>query len=88
MLDNVEQLVAPPARAAELVAALLKGAPGLTVLVTSRQKLNLTGERVLPLGGLALPDEASTATVASSDAMQLFRRKRSPRAADFSTDRP
>ena len=72
LLDNFEQLVGPPARAAELVAALLRDSPRLKLLVTSRQKLNLTGERTLPLGGLGLPGRPSGAGVESSDAMQLF----------------
>jgi predicted ATPase/DNA-binding SARP family transcriptional activator len=72
LLDNVEQLIAPPERAAEVVSALLKGALGLKVLVTSRQKLNLTGEHVLPLEGLELTELQPGAPAQTSDAVQLF----------------
>ncbi|WP_425570398.1 BTAD domain-containing putative transcriptional regulator [Nonomuraea rosea] len=43
VLDNCEHLVD---QAAELVAALLRAAPGLRVLATSREPLGVTGERV------------------------------------------
>ena len=49
MLDNFEQVV----EAAPLVADLLGGCPDMTVLVTSRVRLRLAGERehaVPPLG--------------------------------------
>jgi predicted ATPase/DNA-binding XRE family transcriptional regulator len=52
VLDNVEHLldVAPQ------VATLLEGAPGLTVLATSRAPLRVRGETELPVEPLALPD--------------------------------
>jgi predicted ATPase/DNA-binding SARP family transcriptional activator len=43
VLDNCEHLVD---QAAELVAALLRAAPGLRVLATSREPLGVTGERI------------------------------------------
>jgi predicted ATPase/DNA-binding SARP family transcriptional activator len=49
VLDNFEHLVV---EGALMVRTLLEGAPGLTCLVTSRQRLNLAGEQevtVLPL---------------------------------------
>ena len=52
VLDNCEHLlgVAPD------LGRLLAGAPGLTILATSREPLRLRWERTLPLGPLALPD--------------------------------
>jgi non-specific serine/threonine protein kinase len=71
VLDNFEQVV----EAAPLVAALLAACPHLTVLVTSRVRLRLSGERehaVPPLGlesqdGCGSPDE-----VTASEAVRLF----------------
>lgn len=52
LLDNVEQVAA----AAPLLADLLRAAPGLALLVTSRVALRLTAEHTLHLPPLAVPD--------------------------------
>jgi predicted ATPase len=52
VLDNVEQLLS----AAPLATQALEGAPRLTLLVTSREPLQLLTEHVVPLQPLALPD--------------------------------
>lgn len=52
VLDNGEHLAAP---LAALCDALLAGAPQLRLLVTSQVPLQLFGEHVLRLGGLAVP---------------------------------
>ncbi|HLL01036.1 MAG TPA: tetratricopeptide repeat protein [Myxococcaceae bacterium] len=49
VLDNLEHLL----EATPLLAELLAHAPGLKLLVTSRERLNLRGEWLLPLEGLA-----------------------------------
>jgi len=51
ILDNIEQLVDA---AAPVVAQLLGTCPDLTVLATSRVRLGVAGEQVLPLGTLRL----------------------------------
>jgi predicted ATPase len=51
VLDNFEHVV----DAAPIVAALLAGCPRVTVLVTSRERLRLSGEREVPVRPLALP---------------------------------
>ena len=64
ILDNLEHLLAveedssPEARGGTtgFVGALLKNTAGLSVLCTSRRRLALQGERLLPLGPLAVPD--------------------------------
>lgn len=52
VLDNLEHLL----DAALDVGRLLAGAPGLTVLATSREPLRLRWERTVPLGPFPLPD--------------------------------
>ena len=62
VFDNLEHL----REAAEFVAEILQAAPQVTVIATSRSKLNLTGETVLALAGLETtwhtPDEATQAS--------------------------
>lgn len=52
LLDNLEHLSA----AGPLLIELLGSAPGLTLLVTSRALLRVSGEQVVPVPPLALPD--------------------------------
>jgi predicted ATPase len=67
--DNFEHL----ASAAPFAAALSARCPGLVLLVSSRRRLNLSGERVMPLRGLAVADEAAVdATVVASPAVALL----------------
>lgn len=64
VLDNFEHLL----EAADSVAYLLQQAPGLTVLVTSRERLYLREEWLLPVAGLSL------AAGLTGEAGQLFLR--------------
>ncbi len=71
VLDNFEHVVA----AAPLVSELLAACPRLTVLVTSRVLLRVTGEYALPVPPLALPDAdvlVSRQDLMRSAAAQLF----------------
>ncbi|MBA3530283.1 MAG: hypothetical protein H0T91_13420 [Propionibacteriaceae bacterium] len=79
VLDNLEHLLA----AAPLVAHLLVACPNLTILVTSRARLNLSGEHELTISPLALPaaeantagmplSERALATVGGAASVQLF----------------
>jgi predicted ATPase/DNA-binding CsgD family transcriptional regulator len=52
ILDNCEHLVATTS---QLIAELLRTAPGLRVLTTSRQVLYIPGEQVYPVAPLAVP---------------------------------
>ncbi|MEU1286930.1 LuxR C-terminal-related transcriptional regulator [Kitasatospora sp. NPDC005856] len=53
VLDNCEHLIDACAR---LTDALLRAAPGLRVLATSRQPLGIAGEQVFPVEPLPVPD--------------------------------
>ncbi|WP_330249278.1 protein kinase [Nocardia sp. NBC_00565] len=72
VLDNCEQLVAA---VAELVETWLRACPGLRILVTSREPLNIAGEAVLRVSPLTVPDpdrEPSMRGLPKYDAVTLF----------------
>lgn len=80
VLDNVEQLVAP---VSELVLDWLAQAPEARIVLTSRQRLRVAGERVLDLGPLPaadavalLRDRVSTpvGTLSDAQAAEVVRR--------------
>jgi predicted ATPase len=66
VLDNLEHLLAAERRKAEdgaaVVRALLERCPALTCLVTSRQRLDLEGERELPVPPLPVPGSVPSFT--------------------------
>lgn len=66
VVDNGEVLLA----GAGVLRGLLRRAPGVTVLVASRERLGLPGEWTLELGGLALP--ADPAQIELAPASRLF----------------
>lgn len=69
VLDNCEQLIA----GAGFLADLLSASPGLTILATSRERLRLRGEQLLPLDGLPFPPPVWSSTLpARYPAWQLF----------------
>jgi diguanylate cyclase (GGDEF)-like protein len=78
VLDNFEQVL----DAASIVDELLSAAPGLTVLVTSREPLSLYGEQVYRVPPLPLPDPAGGAA-ADSPAVALFEQRARAVDADF-----
>lgn len=70
VIDNAEQVLAA---VAELAAAILVGAPGVRLLVTSQVPLKVAGERVFRLGPLAVPPpEASLREALAHGAVELF----------------
>jgi predicted ATPase/DNA-binding CsgD family transcriptional regulator len=71
VLDNFEHVCG----AAPLLSQLLGACPGLTFLVTSRSRLRITWEQVLPVPPLEVPDLGQLATVdvlADVPAVALF----------------
>ena len=58
VLDNFEHILP----AAPFVAALLMSCPALSILVTSRTTLGLSGEQRFPVPPMSLPGPGSTAT--------------------------
>jgi predicted ATPase/DNA-binding CsgD family transcriptional regulator/transcriptional regulator with XRE-family HTH domain len=71
LLDNFEHVI----EASPIVADVLETCPGVTILVTSRVRLRVSGEHevpIAPLGLVALDRHHSVEEVATSDAVRLF----------------
>ena len=79
VLDNCEQIVDDVAR---FVAALLACADTISLVVTSRQALALSGEKTHTLAPMAVPDEgAGPAAIAANEAVRLLSERATGRAA-------
>jgi predicted ATPase/DNA-binding SARP family transcriptional activator len=86
ILDNCEHLIG---QAAKLTAQLLRAAPELRILVTSREPLMLAGEVVWAVPPLKLPDLAAgqqPAILAQFSAVQLFVARAAASAPGFRLD--
>ncbi len=84
LLDNLEHLL--NRRTLSFLASLLAWAPGIQLLVTSQERLDLQAETLLELAGLACPgEEAELAgqVIASFPAGQLFLTRARQVRADF-----
>jgi len=84
VFDNCEHLIEEAARVIDLV---LRSAPGIRVLTTSREALNLPGEQVWAAPGLSLPPTHGPLTLAASercDAVRLFVARATARDPRFS----
>jgi predicted ATPase/DNA-binding SARP family transcriptional activator len=68
LMDNYEHLL----ESVDLVSDVLKTAPGVKVLVTSRARLNLQGEQLYPLSGMEHPDWETPEDAAQYSAVELF----------------
>jgi predicted ATPase/DNA-binding NarL/FixJ family response regulator len=84
LLDNFEQLL--PVGEADLLARLLRAAPLLKLLVTSREVLNLQEEWIYPVEGLPVPptEEIAAGEIESYSAAQLFIERARQVRRDFS----
>jgi len=69
VLDNCEHL---RDAVTQLCDAWLRDAPQVAVLATSRVPLKCAGERLLPVGGLDLPVEATLVAARASGALAVF----------------
>jgi predicted ATPase/transcriptional regulator with XRE-family HTH domain len=68
LMDNVEHLAA----GGQLLNEILAAAPGITILVTSREKLNLSSETVFGVSGLEYDDWQTPEEALAHGAAQLF----------------
>jgi len=69
VLDNCEHVLGS---AGGMVAALTGQCPGVRILATSRERLDVPGEFVFPVPPLELPADGSADAVAASEAGRLF----------------
>jgi predicted ATPase/class 3 adenylate cyclase len=72
ILDNLEHLLPG---CLSLLMEILQGAPGVKLLVTSRDRLNLPGEWVFELGGLDYPQDESADELEGYGAVALFQQQ-------------
>jgi len=80
MLDNFEHIMP----AAADIADLLARCPTLTVLITSREPLRISGEHEYPVPMLSLPTQASSVEgLRDSDAVELFLQRAQAVKPDF-----
>ncbi|GLZ61406.1 SARP family transcriptional regulator [Micromonospora sp. NBRC 107095] len=83
VLDNCEHVVEP---AAALVARLLRDAPGVNVLATSREPLGLTGELLWDVPPLSVPSDGDPDAVRRSAAARLFAARAAAQQRGFRLD--
>ncbi|MEZ4731054.1 MAG: tetratricopeptide repeat protein [Caldilineaceae bacterium] len=96
VLDNFEQLledgISAPVRsggfdadsAVTWIKSLLQRAPKLQILITSRERLRISGERIFELGGLSLPSH--TVAPEAAEAVKLFIERAQHVTGDFALD--
>nr|WP_230420706.1 LuxR C-terminal-related transcriptional regulator [Actinomadura soli] len=84
ILDNCEHLLQP---CAAVVQEVLRAAPGVRVLTTSRQPLGIAGERLLDVPPLSLPAEGGSPRLAGAseqyEAVRLFVDRAKASVPDF-----
>ncbi|WP_159800794.1 BTAD domain-containing putative transcriptional regulator [Arthrobacter zhaoguopingii] len=88
VLDNCEHLLG---EVADLLERVLSDGPALTVLATSRERLGLRSEQVVPLGPLSTHNEAQDSTEAPAQghrsvAARLFEQRARRVQDDFTLD--
>ncbi|MBT2230072.1 NB-ARC domain-containing protein [Nonomuraea sp. NEAU-A123] len=84
VLDNCEHLLEA---CAHLTGSLLRGAPRLRILATSRQALGVYGEQVLNVPPLSVPDPgAAIRDILRHDAVRLFAERAAQVQPEFAVD--
>jgi predicted ATPase/transcriptional regulator with XRE-family HTH domain len=79
LVDNLEHLL----EGVDLLAELLKCAPGLKLLVTSRERLNLQSEWVFEVQGLPVPASGKVEHPEAYSSLALFAQRARQARADF-----
>ena len=79
VLDNFEHLL----EGAPLVADIVQSTPNVKLLVTSREKLNLSGEIIYAMSGLDFPEWETLQDALEYDAVKLFMQSAHRVRSDF-----
>ncbi len=80
VMDNFEHIIG----GAQLVGEMLQAAPGLKILVTSREGLRIPGEKIFEIRGLRYPENGTAENMEASSAVQLFIKSAARIRPDFS----
>jgi predicted ATPase/class 3 adenylate cyclase len=83
VLDNCEHVRASVAAMCERI---VRAAPDVRILATSREPLGVVGEVLLPVPPLRTPTDNRPDTIAAADAVQLFVERAKSYNPDFSLD--
>jgi predicted ATPase/class 3 adenylate cyclase/DNA-binding CsgD family transcriptional regulator len=83
LLDNCEHVRAPVAALCEQV---LRRAPDVRILATSREPLGIDGEALFPVPPLTTPRDDARETIAAAHAVQLFVERAQSYSPDFRLD--
>jgi non-specific serine/threonine protein kinase len=83
VIDNLEHVVGGVAA----LSSLLTAAPALRILATSRERLQLSGERVYAVPALPLPNADDLSTLAQTPATALFLARAAAVKGDFELTR-
>jgi predicted ATPase/class 3 adenylate cyclase len=83
VLDNCEHVRAPVAAICERI---LRIAPSVRILATSREPLGIVGEALLLVPPLKTPSDNAPTTIAAADAVQLFVDRARNYKPDFNLD--
>jgi predicted ATPase len=83
VVDNCEHLLQA---AAQLVSDILRAAPGVRVIATSREPLSVSGEHVVPVTPLELPSSLAAETLdqlRQNEAVMLFTHRAAAASGGF-----
>jgi predicted ATPase/DNA-binding CsgD family transcriptional regulator len=83
VVDNFEHLLDD----VTLVTEIVEAAPGVKLLVTSRERLNVREEWVREIGGMRVPRDDQSGELDSYDAVQLFAARARQARGDFALER-
>jgi predicted ATPase/DNA-binding XRE family transcriptional regulator len=85
VLDNFEHLL-PETACVTLLSDLVRDAPGVKLLVTSREPMQLQAEWVFEVQGLPVPESAEPDALAASSAARLFVQRARQARVGFTLD--
>ena len=82
VMDNFEHII----EGAQLVEDMIRAAPGVKIIVTTREGLRIPGEEIFEVRGLRYPEEGQTREMEAFGAVQLFIKSARRIRPDFSLE--